>query len=630
MFMDRILTRPDAVGHRCLWSVTVALLALFRLSVLQAAVPVETGPEIASFYPLGGQSGQEVSITIRGRLLEGAYALWFESNELTAAVLDFDTEEPRLSSELDQTKKDSSKNPVELLAVRVRIDTGATTGPRHMRVITPRGISNSLKFWVHPERSRLERKRRHDLAAEAEPLEGCPLTVHGTIGRPREVDYYAFRVPKEESLRFEVRSTPLSDLALALYEPSGSWFSPDRTKRLAFSDEPVSYPGLSTEPVLTYQFEKSGRYLVRVSGFLGEGGPDHSYLLRITKTSNDTDRGGVDITTGGPDHGAWEERSWTRSLTSNRMNALWSRAGPPNIPRPSANEDARKQNPTGEVDALSAEIPELRLDGLDDGKEPPNISLPALLVGAIESPGDIDRIRFSAQVGDRIALDVETPQKTVPLFNPYLKIVDAQGVEVLTNVHSIINANNEIEKKIHPKTIHSFPRGGDFTLEIRDITASFGDPSMAYRVLIRFQVPHVGEIHVAEDHLNLVAGQATKLSVTTDQEEGFDGSIALTLSGLPPGVKAVTATETEPDSPPAVNEGRKERYVARNKKATFLLIAAANAPATRVPATVHLKAQPVIKGHLGPATAVKDVLLMVVPPAGASGQGSSSPVEKRR
>ena len=451
-----------------------------------------------------------------------------------------------------------------------------------------------------------------------------PLAVHGTIGQSAEVDYYAFSVAEGERLRFEVRSLALSDMAITLYEPAGSWFSPHRARRLAFSDEPVFYPELSTEPVLRHRFERAGRYLVRVSGFMGEGGPDHPYLLRIARDSEEEKEEGFASASIGSGADGWQERSWTRVLRTDRMEALRARTALP--PKPASNPEPAAE---GQAGTQARQAPKaIPIVQLDEASEAVAVTLPALLVGTIEHPGDIDRVRFAAKVGERIALEIETPLATVPVFNPYLKMVDAEGAEVLTNVHSILNANTEIEKQIRPKVIHSFPRAGEFTLEIRDITAAFGGPSMAYRVLIRPQVPHMGRIHVEEDHLNLVTGTATPLSLVTDQEEHFDGSIALSLAGLPSGVTAVAATQAEPDAPPAVNEGRKERYVSRSRKATLVLVAAADAPPTPVPVPVKVMAQPMEKGRMGRMTPVKDLLLMVVAPAATPTQAALNPVEK--
>lgn len=605
------------------WTVA-ALLVLLQPLPCPAEADSSGPPEILSLFPLGGRPGEEFQGTLRGRGLEGARELWFDSGGVRATVLGLRNEGGPKPEETPQS--DAGAKPVQLLSLRFQVDPAAEPGPRSLRAITPLGLSPPLTFHVHAEPGHLESRPSHDLASEAESLPEWPLAVHGTIGQPAEVDYYAFRVSEGERLRFEVRSLSLSDMAITLYEPAGSWFSSDRARRLAFSDEPVSYPELSTEPVLRHRFGRAGRYLVRVSGFMGDGGPDHPYLLRITRDSDEENGEAPGSASIGSPRDLWRERSWIRELRTDRMEALRARtASPPRLPsdpEPAAEGQAGTQEP-----AVPEVIPVIELDEApDEASKAMVVTLPSLLVGTIEHPGDIDRVRFAAKVGDRIALEIETPRATVPVFNPYLKMVDAEGAEVLTNVHSILNANTEIEKQIRPKVIHSFPRAGDFTLEIRDITAAFGGPSMAYRVLIRPQVPHMGQIHLEEDHLNLVAGTATPLSLVTDQEEHFEGSIALSLAGLPPGVTSVAATQAEPDAPPAVNEGRKERYVARSRKATLVLVAAADAPASPVPVPVKVMAQPVVEGRMGRMTPVKDLLLMVVAPAATSPQAASNPL----
>jgi hypothetical protein len=168
--------------------------------------------------------------------------------------------------------------------------------------------------------------------------------------------------------------------------------------------------------------------------------------------------------------------------------------------------------------------------------EPPVIQTPTMVVGTIERPGDIDRVRFSVNEGDKLAFEIETPEKTLPLLNPLLRVFDADGVEALTNVWTRVNANGNTSKQIYPKTQYAFPRKGDFTLEIRDITASYGDSEMKYKVLVRPWVPHLGEARVSIDRLNLAAGRAQQLSIVIDQEEGFDGLAIFSIEGLPDGV----------------------------------------------------------------------------------------------
>ena len=72
---------------------------------------------------------------------------------------------------------------------------------------------------------------------------------------------------------------------LALYEPSGSWFDPNRIVRLEAHDESLfvmlpkrlysSYPIAGAEqylPRLTYSFAKTMKLMVQVGAFEGQGG----------------------------------------------------------------------------------------------------------------------------------------------------------------------------------------------------------------------------------------------------------------------------------------------------------------------------------------------------------------------
>lgn len=564
-------------------------------------------PQLLSVFPIGGQAGTSYRAAIRGRSLEGAYALWFDAPALQAEVVTLE-DDPDQPAPRKRKKGAPAPKPIQRLEVEIRLAATAALGKYSFRVITPRGLSNPLALYVHREEAVLEQGGRHELPPEAQPLSGYPTAIHGRIHETGEVDYYSFKARKGEELLFEAFSSDAMDSAIALYEPTGSWFSPDRATRLAFHDEPVSYPGLTTEPALTYRFPKDGDFLVRVNGFWGDGGPDHSYVLRIAPSKSDGDQKRKKGSRGIP---TWKERTWTRKLDTDRMKTLWFRAVPELAPKP--DDGAESESPNKGAVAVIREIPVVDADAEPTKApvEPPEIPLPALVVGTVERPGDIDRVRFSIKEGDRLALEVETPAKTLPLMNPYLRVVDGEGVEVFTNVHSS-NAEGVISKQIQPKAAYAFPRDGEFTLEIRDIAANYGDPEMRYRVLVRPQVPHMGEVHVAQDHLNLVAGQAKKLSVITDQEEGYDGFVVLSIEGLPEGIRAVPATEVEPDSRSAFNAGKIERFTTKSKKATFVFLSEPDAPATRTPLKALVYAQPVVEGKLGARIPVKELLIMVV------------------
>ncbi len=583
-------------------------------------------PELISIFPIGAQQASRAGAEIRGRLLDGVYAVWSASPALRAEVgaVRAAEAEPAAGKKKD-TKK--PKPPVQILSLRFDIAEDADVGNHEIRLIGPGGISAPLTFRVHAEPVVAESDGVHDLPTEAHKIPNRPIVINGTIAEQGEVDYYSFEAGKDEEIRFEVFSAAALDPAITLYQITGSWFSKDRASRLAFIDEPVPYPGLTNDTELTYRFSEKGTYLVRVSGFLGAGGPDHGYQLHAGKPVNDA--------SSRPARQAkrpeWKERTWTRKLDPARMMELWSRAVLSLAPSASEIEEAMSDPKAGAL-ATTAEVPVVDLDaepaGLPVG--PREITLPSLLVGAIEHPGDIDRVKFDVKAGDHLVLEVETPEKTLPLLNPYLRVVDAEGVEAFTNILSRVNANGVISKQIHPKTAYAFPRDGSFTLEIRDITYNYGDSEMKYRVMVRPRVPHVGEVVVADDHLNLLAGEAAKLTVVTSQEEGYEGLITLAVEGLPEGVEAFAGTEVEPDRPPSNSTGKIERFQTKTTTATFVLAVDADAPATRLPVRVRVMARPVMRGRAGEAIQVKELLVMVVRPEKLlTGHASKSPSQVR-
>jgi hypothetical protein len=288
-------------------------------------------------------------------------------------------------------------------------------------------------------------------------------------------------------------------------------------------------------------------------------------------------------------------------------------------------KDSESDEPDSVNLAFRGPIPVVSVDAAAGANEPTLIEVPSIVTGTIERAGDIDRVSFRAKAGDGIALEIETDHATLPDFNPFLKVVDEAGLEVFTNVHSNLNNNGGfIMKTINAKTVFRFARSGKFTLEIRDITTHNADDRFTYRVLVRPQVPHIGAVRIAEDHLNLVAGEIKKLSVVTDQEEGFDGYIGITADGLPAGVQVMMGTEVEPDQPPPLDDGKVERYFAKNEKVTLLLITEQDTPATEHPATVRIFARPVRNGKLGEPVLAKEVLLMVVKPPGERSQDRSA------
>ena len=377
-----------------------------------------------------------------------------------------------------------------------------------------------------------------------------PCVVAGRIGNRGDLDYYAFEVSQGQEIAFRVISSRLTRqnarvaAQLALYKVTGSWFDPNRATRLASS---------SSRGRFIHKFDQEGRYVVKVSSFLGTGGPDFTYQLRIVpievlpKQEIRTARLKQFRYAASWNPSKWEERAWDRPLEGDRLSALVSRT------------------------VVTDELREVVDHGLSSvllvKENATELKLPALVEGTIETPGDVHTFKFHVKAGEQLAFELETPDLVPPDFNPHLVILDSDGEELFANIHRWVSgAGNEYAKELQPKTIHAFPRQGAYTLEIGDITSRHGNPHFAYRLLIRPQIPHIGKVELSEDHINLVAGQASKLTLISDLEEGLSGGIAFAVENLPAGVQALPSAALEPDKLPSAGCRQKRALSSENRK----------------------------------------------------------------
>ena len=631
-------------------SLCFALLCLTGVYVPQSLAEQAQGeapgePELLSIFPIGAQPGTTIRAEVRGRSLAGAYDVWFGAAGLRARVEEVERIELEPPEEYDPKAPQSREG--HRVWLQLTVDPSVASGMCEFRVVSPRGISNALKFAVTTYPTLIETPADHETPANAQSL-AVPVAVNGRIGQAGELDYYVFEAPPDQELTFEViaNSAPGTfagppgrfDPNLTLYAPTGSWFEPQRPTRLAFNDEPTS-SNITNAPRLTHRFNQAGRYLAQVGSFMGMGSPDYTYQLRIAPSQQweSLDREGGRAWSG--DDSGWQERTFRRPLEANRVEQLWARSVPKRSAEAvvSASASAGAANavprwPPNPVDFSSnPRLPDLLAAGEpnDTLAQALQVSLPCLLEGAIEHPGDVDSFRFEVEAGQRLAFEVETPEVAPPHFNPRLGVFRADGSELLTNIYKRIGRNFTFYlKTVEPKTIYTFELAGEYYLQIRDVTWRYGDPGFRYRILIRPQVPHAGEIKVEEEHINLSQGEAKKLTVTTEQEEGFAGEIALTIEGLPPGVKAVTGTEVQPERGPPLDEGEKERFVSKNQTAVILLVASPQAPLTRSPHRIRVVARPVVEGKMGrPLKAQQLPLMIVAPPEMSSGNRSTERVK---
>ena len=579
-----------------------------------------TGPEAISVFPLAAQQGTAFDAQVRGKKLEGLYGVWFADPGVSAQVERVESIELDTECAVNCAQTGEQKPLLGHRAfLKIKVDPTAKRGKHAFRLVTPRGVSNALEFVVDTQPVILEAGNDNDHAAQAQKLE-IPSLIAGRMEELGDRDFYSFDVAAGQELTFHaVSNTTLNNndsAQLTLYREAGSWFDSERPKHLLFSQDSR----------LNYTFDTAGRYFVAYTSFQGVGGPDVAYRLCV----------------GHPDarhFSKYEEQiippslldklqiPFQRKLESDRLQVLQSRTV---VEKPGGHDSGEGKSSSATGGVAASERP----SGTDTLQVPaaysvlaeqePNetadqtleVTLPVLLEGTIERPADVDTFKLRIPAKARLAFEIEGPEAVTPTFNPHVSVIDANGEEMLTNYFRKMDAGaNRWARMIRSKVIYTFEREGDYTLQIRDITARYGGPAFKYRVLVRPQIPHVGKIEVQEDAANLVPGEASKLTIITDQEEGFGGEVVLKIEGLPRGVEALAGADVEPDTGLPFPEVHKERFVPKSKKTTIVLVTAADAPATEMPKVARITARPVVGGKLGAPLKVRDLPVMVLKPS---------------
>ena len=629
-----------AAGHLFPFSSLCIVFCLLTGPILAAEKAEVSEPTLSSVFPLGGQRGTTADVEFRGKLLAGAYAVWPKSDGLVAEVKN--VEEVKESARQDEMKAaapagegEGRKLPDYRVLVQLDIAPSVPVGVHRLRLVSPAGVSNPMEFRVVDHQVVIEGDGPHQTALESQPAD-LPIVIHGRLAKPGEVDYYSFSASEGQQLSIKIVRAHGFDGRLALYQPKGSWLDPSRPRRLLL-DEDRSFDLMRPKTEGTYRVAQTGRYAVEVSSLFGAGSPDAAYELQV-------------VAEGEPPLSKEEsERHWSaaqgssfdRKVGADWMALLQSRAAeeaeePPSSGSGPAVAAGRVPSPgeeTIEAPAVSSEpiyLSETEPNDMTDGALP--ISVPTVIDGAIGRPGDIDIFRFQAEPGQRLAFEIETPAAKPPHFNPRISVVDSQDHELFTNLYrrrSLYNNNADEQvyfKSVRPKVIYSF-KGGEYFLQVRDVTSRYGNPRYAYRLLVRPQIPHVGEVSLEKgsshfdagrtlpdriDRINLVRGEAKKLTIFTPHEEGFTGDVSFSVTGLPPGVEALAAAEVNDEKAPTEIPVDPELILPKTQETTIVLLAGDEAPLTRIPSTMRLQCRPIVNGKPGSTLLVRDLPLMVV------------------
>ena len=396
-------------------------------------------------------------------------------------------------------------------------------------------------------------------------------------------------------------------------------------------------------PRYTHRFDEAGWYLIEIGDQGGLGGIHHCYQLHIAEVNQNNSVVWTERKLLHNRPFEWQEREYSGRFETNWLQKIFARSGLPVPPPDAAPANNDQPSDTHNLQLFQSDlaiVEEQKPNDLPD--EAVNLSIPVAINGSIHAPGDEDFFRIEIEAGSQLCFELRTPDLPPPHFSPRLDVLGAEGTVaegtaaegtvVLSNIFTkVAGDGDDWIKSLEPKTIYTFDEGGQYHLRLRDLTDARGGRRYEYQLLVRRQLPHVGEVYLAtispyrglryyKDAINIKAGTTMKLVAVVENEEGFDGTLELSIEDLPPGVNLLPSNEDPPDVSftGQVSEARgtnnKFRYRPPRKAFPLILRAAADAPHTKgLPEFSTLTLWPQKEGHLLKPISGYQVPVMVIP-----------------
>jgi len=529
-------------------------------------------PRIGYVYPAGGQQSATFQVTVGGQYLQGASGALVSGDGVQAKLAD---QTPRLTQkELNalraklqtlqkQKKKDQAvfreikeireklanfvKKPAtpaiaETVAVEITMAPDAQPGERELRLITSTGLTNPLVFCVgqlpefsetaaetasatRPAPASKYGKRAKGRKAEVEPTITLPATVNGQI-TPGDVDRYRFSARKGQQLVVVASARSLIpyladavpgwfQATLALYDVQG--------KEVAYADDFRFKP----DPVLHCEIPDDGEYVVEIKDAIYRGREDFVYRITVGELPYVTDV----FPLGGPvgEETNVELHGWNLPVTTLAMNAV---DRDPGIYPLSVREDQRVSNSVPfAVDTLPECVEQEPNGPTEKGQ---SVTLPIIVNGRIDGPGDRDVFRFEGHAGQQIAAEVYARRLDSPL-DSLLKLTDASGKQLALN-------DDHEDKGSGLNTHHAdswisctLPADGVYSLALDDAQQA-GGSEYGYRLRISPPRPDFA-LRIVPSSVSVRNSATVPITVYALRRDGFSDEITLKLKDAPEGFR---------------------------------------------------------------------------------------------
>lgn len=503
-------------------------------------------------FPAGGKAGDTIDVTIFGGDLDDVDRLSFSHQGISA--------KPKLAA---ATPFDDGPQPIENQFV-VSIANNVPPGGYELRCQGKYGISGPRKFVVDSRQQVVEIEPNAS-AETATEIADLPIVVNGQLNGTADLDFYQFQGSAGQRLMIAGDAYSIdspASLVLALIDADG--------RVLAESQRAGN-----RDPVLDITLPYTGIYLLRANDLLYAGGANFVYRIVI---GNQPSIDFVFPPAGLPDSND-EYTVYGRNLPDGQPSNL-SRGGhkleqiKTRIAIPAdiignlrvsapmepyqASLDAieyRVTSPTGSSNAALITVAQAPVVFEQADNDTPQtaqeLTPPCEVAGQFYPQRDVDWYSLQAKADQAFWIEVFSHRLGVPTDSSLVVFAvesSESGEETFkqiawVNSATVRNGGFEFDERSNdPVYRFQAPADGTYRILVRDGRSSVvSDPSLVYRLSVRPAKPDFRLAITPIDSSGSVflrKGGREAVKVVVFRQDGFDGEVKLSASGLPPGVSA--------------------------------------------------------------------------------------------
>jgi hypothetical protein len=481
---------------------------------------------IDRIFPLGGSAGAQVTVEIAGRDLDEVKALRFDHPGLRAEWL----------------------KPNQF---RVTIAADTPPGSYEIRAVGKYGISGALLFAVSRGLTEIRGKPGIDTPEKAQPV---PLNcvINGKSDGNGD-DFFRFHAARGTRVVIDCQAFRLNSTlrgSLTLLTADGKQLLQSR---------PYYH---RTDPLLDFVAPADGDYLVSLHDTTYLGGLPYRLVLSTRPHVENAFPAAVvpgektELTLlgrnlpGGKPAGEWTvlDRPLEQlrvSFTPPKDALRQRRFAVTHLPSPSLNARTLQFWPESVRDALNpvtvlcADAPVvLEREPNDTPETAQDVTLPAVVCGRLDRPGDRDWYAFTAKSGEPIAVDLLCERLDLP-GDPFVLILDAKGKEVAAFDDHGININSLAQFNRDPLGTFRAPADGRYRLVVQD---RYRNGGARYHYVLRLAkaVPDFYPVVFHETPSDPTCpvvrqGGSAHYELCLNRRD-YNGPVTVEVEGLPPGV----------------------------------------------------------------------------------------------